>query len=85
MPDTGLVRARIERKLTQLISENKMSLGLEQQSPAEFTTRSLQGRRSSVVEQLIRNQQVGGSIPLAGSIQHHRAISRPVASPKKNA
>jgi hypothetical protein len=27
-------------------------------------------RRSSVVEQLIRNQQVGGSIPLAGSIQN---------------
>ncbi len=28
---------------------------------------TLGGRRSSVVEQLIRNQQVGGSIPLAGS------------------
>ncbi len=27
-------------------------------------------RRSSVVEQLIRNQQVGGSIPLAGSSQY---------------
>lgn len=27
-------------------------------------------RRSSVVEQLIRNQLVGGSTPLAGSILH---------------
>ena len=32
----------------------------------EFRTLA-KGRRSSVVEQLIRNQQVGGSIPLAGS------------------
>jgi hypothetical protein len=31
-----------------------------------------ESRRSSVVEQLIRNQQVGGSIPLAGSIFFHR-------------
>ena len=29
----------------------------------------LESRRSSVVEQLIRNQQVGGSIPLVGSIK----------------
>ena len=55
-------------KLTRPVSENKMPVWSEPQFPAEFTTRSLQGRRSSVVEQLIRNQQVGGSIPLAGSI-----------------
>ena len=40
----------------------------------------VQSRRSSVVEQLIRNQQVGGSIPLAGSssftIHHERADAR---------
>ena len=46
---------------------------------AEFSlptsnTHIFASRRSSVVEQLIRNQQVGGSIPLAGSslINHLR-------------
>ena len=34
----------------------------------DFDKVKIQCRRSSVVEQLIRNQQVGGSIPLAGSI-----------------
>ena len=77
MPGMCLVRAWIERKLTQLVSENKMTVGSEPQSPAEFTTRSLQGRRSSVVEQLIRNQQVGGSIPLAGSIPFTRWVACP--------
>ena len=32
------------------------------------------GRRSSAVEQLIRNQQVGGSIPLAGFSQNRTTI-----------
>ena len=40
-----------------------------QDYPMNLSDYSKTGRRSSAVEQLIRNQQVGGSIPLAGSSQ----------------
>ncbi len=57
-----------EQELTRFLPENKMACGLEAAISRQILDAFSSGRRSSVVEQLIRNQQVGGSIPLAGSI-----------------
>lgn len=55
-------------ELTGDILRNMMTAVFDAGSLPDCAILPFESRRSSVVEQLIRNQQVGGSIPLAGSI-----------------